>query len=765
MCNLNQLDDIKRFFVDISHVNQSVYGGLFEIVIDFTSSKYFDPGTQLDDLVQYAIDQAKAGHQVFFGPANRNEDLGSNRSGVSNVFGFLSVWVDIDSPEKELPAEEQLAEAQKLLAAFKQKLNGYGITPSYIVESGHGYHVYFALKRFLQQPDASWQNVQNAIVKLAKGDPMVRQPASLLRVPGTFNCKDPQAAKPVKIIERSESRYEIGDFNLLLVDMVKEYEQKKNMVPSKIGKGKHGFTPPCITSLLDPSNKPPLGHRHQVRQIISTFAFHEGWPLEETKQKVLHTTDDPKKAERDIEGVYKVLERDPERYSVGCGQGSHLRALIDGGLATCDEKKCQFKQHGKEKDNGKQEVHSAWFDGLVEVVTDDSGDTRFLIKENESLIVKDKHVDTDCVYTPPPFKQIAWKAPRANEVMKYVTGDSDQQLFNDLVDYHRSISELPDDNYYCFLAAWDMHTYLIEKFEYSPIIWLYAIPARGKSRTAKGVTYVSWRGIILNTVKEQHIIRLATNDRATLFFDIMDLWKKVQRSDVADIMLNRFERGGKVARIMNPELGPFKDTVWFEIYGPTIIASNKTIDDILETRSIQIVMPETAKIFENDVKEINALPFRERLTAFRARWIDRQLPEVGKPVAGRLGDILRPIRQVVSVACSDESWFMDFAKYEEESKRKDGFETDEAKVVDAIVHALGKVENGHLIHKDTLDVLNTGLSDRYQMTPHRLGRITKRLGFKRYSSGDARGIYINEELLNRLCQRYGIQTNNGVLTV
>jgi hypothetical protein len=108
----------------------------------------------------------------------------------------------------------------------------------------------------------------------------------------------------------------------------------------------------------------------------------------------------------------------------------------------------------------------------------------------------------------------------------------------------------------------------------------------------------------------------------------MDLWKKVERGNVDDIMLHRFERGGKVPRILDPDKGPFKDTTWFDIYGPTIIATNKTINEILETRSIQIVMPETSRIFEDDVKELDALPFRERLVAFRARWIDQQLPTV-----------------------------------------------------------------------------------------------------------------------------------------
>ena len=408
---------------------------------------------------------------------------------------------------------------------------------------------------------------------------------------------------------------------------------------------------------------------------------------------------------------------------------------------------------------------SAWFDGLVEIVLGDNGDVCFLVKEGGNLVLKDRHELSDRILIPPTPEAIIWQVPRAIEVLKYVTGDSDARLFQDLADYHRSISELPDDNHYNFLAAWDMHTYLMEKFEYYPIIWFYATPARGKSRTAKGITYVSWRGVILTTVKEAHIIRLATHHRATLFFDIMDLWKKVERGNVDDIMLHRFERGGKVPRVLDPDKGPFKDTTWFDIYGPTIIATNKTINEILETRSIQIVMPETTRIFENDVKELDALPFRERLVAFRARWIDRQLPTVTKPVAGRLGDILKPIRQIVNLVGQGESWFQEFAQQVEESKKRDGLDSDDAKILNAIVQSMGQIEKGHLLHRFILDEINSDRPERYHMSPQRLGRITKRLGFEKYNSGESRGIYIDADLLNRLCQRYGIRQNDGILTI
>jgi hypothetical protein len=193
------------------------------------------------------------------------------------------------------------------------------------------------LKKVYGCPSQKWQKVQNALVNLAKGDSQVRQPASLLRVPGTFNYKDPDNPKHVKIIKHTESAYFLRQF----IPLVKDHGTRitdKNRAPVTTGAKKLGFTPPCITSLLEPTNKPPKGNRHLVRQVIATYAFHEGWPLQDAVQKAMHTTDDPKKAERDVEGVYKVLERDSDRYSVGCGEGSHLKSLVDAGVAACDEK-------------------------------------------------------------------------------------------------------------------------------------------------------------------------------------------------------------------------------------------------------------------------------------------------------------------------------------------------------------------------------------------------------------------------------------------
>src|SRR5207247_4448932 len=102
-------------------------------------------------------------------------------------------------------------------------------------------------------------------------------------------------------------------------------------------------------------------------------------------------------------------------------------------------------------------------------------------------------------------------------------------------------------------------------------------------------------------LRDAYIVRIASNFTATIFFDVMDIWKKAQKTDTEDILLHRFEKGATVPRVLYPERGRFRDIVNFAIFGPTIIGTNVNANQILDTRSVQINMPETEKEFENEV--------------------------------------------------------------------------------------------------------------------------------------------------------------------
>ncbi len=130
---------------------------------------------------------------VYFG-VNPRRGEGSTNERVSRI---VAVIADID--EKHCPDP---------LAA----LCGYGITPSAVVNSGGGIHVYW----FLQDPQPDTKDFAAArkdFLKLGPSD-AVHDAARILRIPGTQNTK-PEYGEPRQVVLREfhpELRYPVGLF-------------------------------------------------------------------------------------------------------------------------------------------------------------------------------------------------------------------------------------------------------------------------------------------------------------------------------------------------------------------------------------------------------------------------------------------------------------------------------------------------------------------------------------------------------------------------
>ena len=331
-------------------------------------------------------------------------------------------------------------------------------------------------------------------------------------------------------------------------------------------------------------------------------------------------------------------------------------------------------------------------------------------------------------------------------------------MYDDLVGYHESISELPSAKYYDLIVAWEFHTYLLEAVQYTPLICLFAVPERGKSRTGKGMIYVSYRGTHVESLRESYIFRLADNFRASIFFDTMDFWGSVKKNGSEDVILSRFEKGLKVPRVLYPDRGRFDDIETFSVFGPTIIGTNKGIDHILDTRAIQITLPESRKRFENDVTPDIALPFKERLVAFRAKYLREKLPDIPKPAHGRLGDILKPLLQIIHLVKPDrKAPFLELVK-EIEADRKIGMEeNEEVKVLRILSDCTESVRNGVLPLQEVANLYNQDKPDIFRSSNKRISNVTRSLGFKIVKiHGGKSGIQLDEDLIDRLKERYGI---------
>ena len=353
---------------------------------------------------------------------------------------------------------------------------------------------------------------------------------------------------------------------------------------------------------------------------------------------------------------------------------------------------------------------------LIDVVEQD-GKTAFLVTgaDGKPQIVS-QYVNDGETYAPPSMGKIPFMLPRGVEVLRHATAagantaGADRGLLDGIIAFLKtSIAELPSERHYLFLALWLLHSYLLEHTHYSPFIILFAVPERGKSRLGKGLIYMCWRGLHVECLNEAYILRIGQNLGSTLFIDVVDLMAKLDSKGSEDVLQARFERGVSVPRVNNPDRGPFEDIDYYSIFGPTIIGTNVAPGPILETRGIVINMPKTARRFEDDVLPQTCLPYKEQLVAFRARHLNTTLPACAKIADGRLGDILRPLHQVLLLVAPDmESEFLAFAKDVAAERKVVKAETLEARIIRAVRGAQVTCPDALLYVQDIARELNAG---------------------------------------------------------
>ncbi len=113
--------------------------------------------------------------------------------------------------------------------------------------------------------------------------------------------------------------------------------------------------PECIKILLNQNTIIPEGFRHDARFILSIYLYKKGIFLNETINKLSHINSD-NNLEKDVTTIYKELDSNQNRYSVGCKDDSKLRQFLNEKLTYCNIDTCPFlkiEENDKIKDFNK----------------------------------------------------------------------------------------------------------------------------------------------------------------------------------------------------------------------------------------------------------------------------------------------------------------------------------------------------------------------------------------------------------------------------
>lgn len=402
----------------------------------------------------------------------------------------------------------------------------------------------------------------------------------------------------------------------------------------------------------------------------------------------------------------------------------------------------------------------AQFPHLVDIAEGPEG-LVFVVMDRGKLGHMPEAVLDGVTYQPPPRSQLTWAQfgiPSSAAIEKaFSNPESPHMLLDSVVRFLEPLTALPAPVYAYFLGIWVMSTYLSDQpgIRRSGIVNLFGDKERGKSRTLTGLGSLVYRANLTETVNEAMLFRFADYFGGTLLLDVSDFWPQVQKRGAEDFFLCRFEKGRTVHRVNRPDAEPFKDMDHYEVFGPTAIATNHLAPSKLLSRCFPISMPLKPGLYpEPDLQ--CGLILKERFLAFRAHMLAQALPEPSVIGSGRWQDISAPLTQIASLMGHEVLNVLRVALEDmERGRANQERESVEAQVVRCLIENQARVTGGRLETKLIIKEVNVGFSERFQVSPQKIGRVLSSFGFTK--TKNARHIYWDQRLVDSLGQQYGMK--------
>ncbi len=324
--------EFKEFIQNLWGTGVEGYLEIRAISLNGSVDREFIPANNLNGVDPFVNERKHK--NLYFGVCPRKEKAGT----IDAVREVRTLWVDIDY--KDTSKEEVRKRAEEFL-----------LTPSLLVLSGGGVHIYFPLDEpFKIDSEADKAYIRALLRKLASywgGDFASTDLARILRIPGSFNYKYDPPRKVKLVVKDSEQKFNLSsgssDFDFLGVD----YEKiKENLRKEKEGRLHWSEKKKYPGEVVDVMVKKCEFIRHCVEDA-KTLSEPHWWSMitnlaaVEGGDKAIHKFSSPypgySRAETDTK-----IERAEENFSRGIGP--HTCDYIST-LFECP-KKCELRKFG-----------------------------------------------------------------------------------------------------------------------------------------------------------------------------------------------------------------------------------------------------------------------------------------------------------------------------------------------------------------------------------------------------------------------------------
>jgi len=164
-------------------------------------------------------------HHIYVGVNPRPLSKEKKKKDIRDI---VCLWADVDGKDFESGGKE----------AALRSVEAFPLKPTIIVDSGHGYHLYWVLEQpLLDMKDEMlfvFKQVLAGVVKALGADQSKIDHVACLRLPGTTNRKDEEEPVPCRIVSLTDRTYQFDEF-------LEGYHDKTYREPKPLSKGDWEF--------------------------------------------------------------------------------------------------------------------------------------------------------------------------------------------------------------------------------------------------------------------------------------------------------------------------------------------------------------------------------------------------------------------------------------------------------------------------------------------------------------------------------------------
>lgn len=164
-----------------------------------------------------------------------------------------------------------------------------------------------------------------------------------------------------------------------------------------------------------------------------------------------------------------------------------------------------------------------------------------------------------------------------------------KEVYEEVEGNYRTFIEMKDEEY-AVASLWAIGTYFHVIFNSYPYLYISGVKRTGKTKTLHLTKLISYNGVLSHNMSTSTLYRLVQNARCSLFMDEVErLSDPKAMKEFRCLLLGGYKKGSSVYRTEKTTKEKLIPTR-FNIYGPKALANISGMDDVLEDRTITIIM-------------------------------------------------------------------------------------------------------------------------------------------------------------------------------